>query len=189
MKANYKLFLLNVLPCSRAGILLRDAKLGRVKAFQTDRFWYKKIKIWQYCLIILRAMYCVSQKERVRENQRPYQKTCPRYLPFYFWFNMSTTLGSLCKNLLWINQIVLKMWLWTWTQRKLRIWNFCWMPLISQNSLRWKTLSIMSNTKPRDTNMIESEPVMAKVSSEYLFKFPEALLYEVETGVQTQFSK
>ena len=47
----------------------------------------------------------------------------------------------------------------------------------------------MSYTKPRYTNRIESEPVMAKVSSEYLFKFPEALLYEVEMGVQTQFSK
>ena len=63
------------------------------------------------------------------------------------------------------------------------------MPLIPQNSLRWKTLSIMNYTKPRDTNRIESEPVMAKVSSENLFKFSEALLYEVETGVQTQFSK
>ena len=28
--------------------------------------------------------------------------------------------------------------------------NFCWMPLILQNSSRWKTLSIMSYTKPWD---------------------------------------
>ena len=70
---------------------------------------------------IIHTYYCVSQKERVRGNQRPYLKMCPPYLRFYFWFNMSTTLDSLCKNLLWIYWMVLKMWLWTWTQRKLRI--------------------------------------------------------------------
>ena len=46
------------------------------------------------------------------------------------------------------------------------------MPLISQNFLRWKTLGIMSYTKPWEANRIESGPVMAKVSSKYLFKFP-----------------
>ena len=51
---------------------------------------------------------------------------------------MSTTLGSLCKNILWISQTVLKMWLWTWTQTKFRIQNFCWISMISQNSSRWR---------------------------------------------------
>ena len=67
-------------------------------------------------------LYCVSQKEQVWRNQQPYLKMCPPYLQFCFWFNMSTTLGQSCvKNLLWINQMVLKSCLWTWTQRKLRI--------------------------------------------------------------------
>ena len=48
----------------------------------------------------------------------------------------------------------------------------CWMPLISQDSLQWKTLSIMSYTKPWDANRIGTGPVLAKVSSKYLFKFP-----------------
>ena len=61
--------------------------------------------------------YCVSQKERVRGNQRPYLKMRPLYLHFCFWFNMYTTLGCLCKNLLWITQMVLKMWLWKWTEK------------------------------------------------------------------------
>ena len=77
---------------------------------------------WQWnstCYYI--GLYCVSQKERVRGNQRPYLKMRPLYLHFCFWFNMSTTLGCLCKNLLWITQMVLKMWLWKWTQRILRI--------------------------------------------------------------------
>ena len=43
---------------------------------------------------------------------------CLPYLQFYVSFNMSTSLGSLCTNLLWINQMVLKMWLWTWTHKK-----------------------------------------------------------------------
>ena len=40
----------------------------------------------------------VSQKERIQENQRPYVKLCPPYSRFYFWFSMSSTLGSLCKK-------------------------------------------------------------------------------------------
>ena len=67
------------------------------------------------------SLYCVSQKERVRGNQRPYLKMYPLNLRVCFWFNMYTTLVSLCKNLLWINQTVLKTWLWMWTHIKLRI--------------------------------------------------------------------
>ena len=57
---------------------------------------------------------------------------------------MSNTLGSLSKTIFWINQIVLKMWLSTWTQIKLRIYNFWWVPLTSQNPSLWKTLGIMN---------------------------------------------
>ena len=45
--------------------------------------------------------YCVSQKERVQENQRPYLKMRSPYLQFYFWLNMSSMLGSLCKKIFW----------------------------------------------------------------------------------------
>ena len=83
---------------------------------------------------------------------------------------MSTTLGILCKKILWINQIILKMWLWMWTQVKLRIKHFCYMLLILQNSSQWKTLSIMSFTKSWDSNRIGFGPVMVKVSSPYLIK-------------------
>ena len=44
------------------------------------------------------------------------------------------------------------------------------MPLISQNSSQWKTLSFMSYTKPWNIKRIGFGPVMAKVSSPYLFK-------------------
>ena len=44
------------------------------------------------------------------------------------------------------------------------------MPLISQNSYRWKTLGIMSYTKKGNANGIAFGPVMAKVSSPYLVK-------------------
>ena len=42
------------------------------------------IDLCYYHLLLHLLLYCVFQKERVRENQRPYQKTCPRYLQFYF---------------------------------------------------------------------------------------------------------
>ena len=44
--------------------------------------------------------YCVPQKERVWRNQWSYLKMCPPCVRFYFWLNMSTTLGSLCKKIL-----------------------------------------------------------------------------------------
>ena len=50
-------------------------------------------------LVLVFITYCVSQKEWVQGNQQPYLKMCPLYLQFYIWFSMSTTLGSLCKNI------------------------------------------------------------------------------------------
>ena len=47
----------------------------------------------------------------------------------------------------------------------------------------------MSYRKPWDANRIESGPVMVNMSSKYLFRFPGALLYKIETGVRSQFSK
>ena len=63
------------------------------------------------------------------------------------------------------------------------------MPLISQNSLQWKTLNIVSNTNPWDPNRIGSGLVMAKMSSKYLFKSPGSLLYKINAGVRPQFSQ
>ena len=46
------------------------------------------------------------------------------------------------------------------------------MPMISQNSLRWKTSNIMSCTKPWDPNRIGSGLVMVKVSCKILIQIP-----------------
>ena len=55
------------------------------------------------------------------------------YLWFYFWFNMSSTMSSLCKKIFWINQTVLKMWLSK--KSKFRIFAGCsWFPLLFGHS-------------------------------------------------------
>ena len=54
------------------------------------------------------------------------------------------------------------------------------MPLISQNSLRQKTLSIMSDTKPWNENWIGFGPLLAKGSSPYLLKSYYNLISETD---------
>ena len=61
------------------------------------------------------------------------------------------------------------------------------MPLISLNSSRWETLSIMSYTKPWDPNRIVSGLVMTNMSSKYLFKSPRALISKIDTGIRPNF--
>ena len=96
-----------------------SAKWGLIAGHSRGKFSvYRIVTIGLHIAI---AHYGVSQEERVRGNQRPYLKMCPSFLRFYFWFDMSTTLGGRCKKILWINQTLLKMWLWTWTYTKPRI--------------------------------------------------------------------
>ena len=70
------------------------------------------------------------------------------------------------------------------------------MPLISQNSLQWKTLALWVTQSLVGTQIIRLNPdqwwsVMTSegVIYKYLFKFPGTLLYKMETGVWPQFSK
>ena len=58
---------------------------------------------WQNVLNGCKSIYCVLQKERVRKINSHIWK-CPPYLQFYFWFKISSTLCSLCKQIFWINQ-------------------------------------------------------------------------------------
>ena len=117
-------------------------------------------------------IYCVSQKERVRENQRPFPKMCPPYSQFYFWFTMYFTLGSLCKKICSINQSVLKMWLWLWTQIKIRIENFRLLLRISTSVWALK-IFLYAFYSPASVAKID-------ITNRYLIKLK--LLYDMNPG-------
>ena len=57
--------------------------------------------------------YCVSQKEREWENQRPCLKMCPPFSQFCFWFSMSSPWAVCVRNFLnqsnWFENVALNM--------------------------------------------------------------------------------
>ena len=62
-------------------------------------------------------LLCVP-KRKGTGNQRPYVIMWRPYLHFRFWYNMSITLGSLCKKILSNSFEETVLWLWTLKEKK-----------------------------------------------------------------------
>ena len=86
---------------------------------------------------------------------------------------MCTTVGSTCKKILWINQTVLKMWLWMWIQI---VTNKIWNLELLLGAVDLAKFLVMENfkhyelNKAMEHNRIGFRPVMTKVPDPYLFK-------------------
>ena len=122
-------------------------KLKHIKSENNIYSFYSKVKsmfekllpVFHYSVEVCHILYFFPLK--ISYNHHHLDKStavCPRkngygesaaisknvsaIFTILFLIDMSITLGSLCKKMLWIIQTVLKMWLWTWTQIKLRIY-------------------------------------------------------------------
>ena len=124
-----------------------------MKEYKSYWNWPQSILQFDIFTVVLYIILCVPERTGTGESAAISKNVSAVFtILFLIWY-----IYCLCKKILWINQKVLKMWLWTWTQINLGIKNFCWMPLISQNSSRWKILSIMSYTKPWNAIGMESD--------------------------------
>ena len=114
-------------------------------------------------------LLCVP-KRKGTGNQRPYVIMWRPYLHFFcFWYNMSITLGSLCKKILSNSFEETVLWLWTLKEKKgnkNKNLELCWMLLISKTCMQLKVSRLYELHKAMERRKDWIGTVMAKVSSQ-----------------------